>query len=428
MKKCLVYISALLVLAVSCTKKDAIDFVNPDPAEQLLKVRFDMGAFSKAIFENDSEGTLSWYSWDEFNIVGIPVETDPATGIQTFHPEKSVLSSRAGGWGGANPSNHVIQYVDKTPFEFYREYDQCVFLMVSSVGIWSEYARFILPGGGSFSQSFEDYAKFLSLQDVASGLYAFRTAVAGEQRTYCVRNPNDYEDEYYNYSSHQTICGYSSILTLDDIAGEDYVVTFKGLKPVNALLMFDIQFDGASSVDMYSMEIRLENSTHMLSGPSFTTLTVPDYAASTPGSYEMASIPFLAQRWNSSVDAFRPYMPAGTALDAYFSNYADCASRIRLTWHGGTSDWEFYHFTLSSTPVDYKFTAVVLPQIDFADENSYLRFEAKDATGTIVAVAEKPLPAGGFQPGKRYDFTLTMAEPTLGTTPGNAGSYGVGTL
>ena len=188
-------------------------------------------------------------------------------------------------------------------------------------------------------------------------------------------------------------------------------MTFKGLKPANALLMFDVEFDGASSVDMYSMEIRLENSTHMLSGPSFTMLTVPDYSASTPGSYEMASIPMLAQRWSSSIDAFRPYMPASTALDAYFSNYAECASRIELTWRSGSSDWELYHFTLSSTPIDYKFTAVVLPQIDFADENSSLLFEAKDATGTTVAVARKPLPAGGFQAGTRYDFTLTLSEP-----------------
>ena len=411
MKKSLIFISAILVLAVSCTKKDTIDIVNPDPTDQLLKVEFDMNAFSKAIFEDDSEGTLSWYSWDEFNIVGIPVETDPATGTQTFHYENAILASMVSGWGGGSPSNHFTYYVDKTPFDFYRAYDQCVFLMVSSVGNWTEYARFNVPNEGDFSQSFEDYAKFVSLEGIASGLYAFRTAVAGEQRTYYVDDPS--EDRYDNYAGHQTICGYSSILTLDDLAGRDgdYVVTFKGLKPANALLMFDVEFDGASSVDMYSMEIRLENSTHMLSGPSFTMLTVPDYSASTPGSYEMASIPMLAQRWSSSIDAFRPYMPASTALDAYFSNYAECASRIELTWRSGSSDWELYHFTLSSTPIDYKFTAVVLPQIDFADENSSLLFEAKDATGTTVAVARKPLPAGGFQAGTRYDFTLTLSEP-----------------
>ena len=160
----------------------------------------------------------------------------------------------------------------------------------------------------------------------------------------------------------------------------------------------------------------------MLSGPSFTTLTVPDYSASTPGSYEMASIPMLAQRWSSTIDAFRPYVPSGAALDSYFSDYADCASSIKLTWWGGSGGTQLYHFTLSSTPIDYKFTAVVLPQFDFADENCSLLFEAKDATGTTVAIARKPLPAGGFQAGTRYDFTLTMSEP-FGASVGNAGNY-----
>ncbi len=45
-----------------------------------------------------------------------------------------------------------------------------------------------------------------------------------------------------------------------------------------------------------------------------------------------------------------------------------------------------------------------------------------------MAIAKKALPTGGFQAGKRYDFTLTLRENDLGTDAGNAGSYGVGTL
>ena len=440
MKKNLLYSFILLTFAVVACAEKEIPVGSGLASEELrLKVLCDQNAISKAFFEDDASGNLSWYGWDDFIIVGIPVETDQATGTQTFHYDKAIPASRVSGWGGGSPSSHFVQYVDKSPFDFYREYQQCVFLMVSSVGVWSEYSLLPATDNNVFSASFMSYAQYLHLSEVNPDLYAFRTAVAGHQRTYCVGNSNQ-ETDYVGYSTHQTICGYSSILSLDDIAGEDYSVIFKGFKPANSLLQFDIRFEGDSDVEMYSMEIRLENSEdhtgkegwyHVLSGPSFTKITVPDYSASEPGYYEMASIPMLAKRWSVSQDVFKSYLSADeTWKNSYFSHLDDYSSRIELSWYKDTSigDNDRYSFTLSSTPTDYKFRVVVMPQSEWIDEHSYLLFEAKDQQGNVVAIAKKALPTGGFQAGKRYDFTLTLRENDLGTDAGNAGSYGEGTL
>lgn len=450
-----VYIISLSLLALAACSKSPVETAPSQASAPKLTVHCPVDALSKAYFEDESSGNLKW-RWDEFSIAGIPVSEDPETGVITLQYENAILGNResASGWG--NDNNYFYCETDKTPFEFFAEYDKLVFLMVAHSD-YSEYGQFYVSYGGDSGvqqfyyeetesgqySSYYNLARFWNLPYDGNDRYCFATAVSNVQRDAFERRT----DVGYTraYERCQTICGYSSPVTLDDVIANGYGVSFKGFKLANAMLFFNIQLDGMTDFTMYSLDVSIRNDAdhstedrwyHQLAGPTYTFFSVTDYTALSAGEYQMKSVPELCYEWNCSVEELKPVLRM-TNTDYYWGrlwnyiyDYPEGCSKIQLTWDledesGWTSN---YGYPLTSTPSADRFSMVVLPQSDFIDADSYLLFEAKDQQGNVVAIAKKALPTGGFQAGKRYDFTLTLRENDLGTDAGNAGSYGVGTL
>ncbi len=450
-----VYIISLSLLALAACSKSPVETAPSQASAPKLTVHCPVDALSKAYFEDESSGNLKW-RWDEFSIAGIPVSEDPVTGEITLQYENAILGNRetASGWG--NDNNYFYCETDKTPFEFFAEYDKLVFLMVANSNYW-EYGQFYVSNGGysgveqfiryeetepgNYSSYHENLTKFWNLP-YGSDHYCFATAVSNAQHDVFERRANTSNSRAYERS--QTICGYSSPVTLDDVIANGYGVSFKGFKLANAMLFFNVQLDGMTDFSMYSLDVSIRNDAdhsmedgwyHQLAGPTYTFFSVADSALPS-GEYQMRSVPELCNEWHCTVEDLKPFLRKTNAPETWtyrwedIYDYPEGCSKIQLTWDledesGWTSN---YGYPLTSTPSADRFSMVVLPQSDFIDADSYLLFEAKDQQGNVVAIAKKALPTGGFQAGKRYDFTLTLRENDLGTDAGNAGSYGVGTL
>ena len=394
--------------------------------EGLLKVCIPADALSKAYFPDEETGGLLLRD-EYYQLVGIPVEEDGVGGqilrydLAVVCDESKEGGHQSGGWrSGDNEEEYehnmrYYYYYDKTPHDFFTQFDKCVFFLIGSGNSSNGYWHYRISGGYTTSD-FRSYINYLNLSASGNDHYYFKTAVSQAQIDARVGT----ETEIYgrNYSQFQTICGHSVVLTEREIVERDnYAVTFPVLRLSNALLQFKIQLQDESSVEMRQLKISLKNDVdhsadpawyHILSGQTFT-----DFSGYADNLYSMYSVPNVNSLYPGAVDA---------------SEYL-VFDHIILGWTA--SDFSTnpeISYTLSSTPTDRYFYACVVPQSEYIDEYSYLFFEAIDSNGKVVGTAKKYLPEGGFQAGKRYDFTLTLRENDLGTDAGNAGSYGVGTL
>lgn len=439
-------IFAMLILAAgACTEKNTpVD--GPDADKARLVVRCPGEAMGKAYFEDETSGNLHW-RWEYFTIAGIPVEEDPGTGDLTLLYDKAITGERetySGNWSYDNL--YFYCQTDKTPFEFFADYDKLVFLMVANASVY-DYSRFNVIYNGSTNETrfYEDgqYAygnlnRFWNLPVDGEDHYCFATAVSNRQHAVIEKRTGVSSSRGYEHC--QTICGYSDVVTLDDVIDNGYGVTFKGFKPANALLGFNMKVDGEASFSVHSIDISIKSRTdhsgdgtgwyHHIAGPTYTFFTVPDFSASTPGEYDMRAVPSLLKAWECSMDALMPYFRMSVNGNLWwnhlYDNLDENASKIFIDWEyhddSYSSDYN-YGFPLSSTPTEDRIYAVILPQTEFVDSDSYLLFEAKDQNGVVISTATKPLPEGGFLPGKRYDFTLTLPALNSDTSASNAGKY-----
>lgn len=456
-----VYIITLSLLTLAACSKSPVETVPSPASAPKLTVHCPVDALSKAYFEDESSGNLKW-RWDEFSIAGIPVSEDPLTGEIALQYENAILGNRetTSSWG--SDRNYFYCETDKTPFEFFagHENDKLVFLMVAHGEYW-EYGQFYVSYDGysgaqqfihyeetepgNYSSSPENLTRFWNLPYNGADHYCFATAVSNYQYDYIEKRENTYSGRAYERC--QTICGYSSPVTLDDVIANGYSVSFKGFKLANAMLFFNVQLDGMTDFSMYSLDVSIRNDAdhsmedgwyHQLAGPTYTFFSVADDTALPSGEYQMKSVPELCHEWDCTVEDLKPVLrmtktggDSWSKLWNHIYDYPEGCSKIQLKWDyaddnvGWITD---YGYPLTLTPSEHRFPVIVLPQSDFIDADSYLLFEAKDQQGNVVAIAKKTLPTGGFQAGKRYDFTLTLRENDLGTDAGNAGSYGVGTL
>ena len=431
MKNHIIFWSVIaFLLAVACKKEGVSSDIATDGRESLLKVCVPADALSKAYFADEDAADGSLLLKDEIVwLVGIPVEEQG--GVQTLRYDKAIKcsNSNGGGYSGWHEAGAEEEYernrrqyyfFDKSPHDFFTEFDKCVFFLIGSGGpedygyLYYEIAN--AWGTTTGWHKFRDYVDFVNLPASGDDHYFFKTAVSQIQ----VDSRIGSENEMYRraFSESQTFCGHTDVLTESDIVERDkYTVSFPVLHLSNALLKFKIQLQDGPSVEMMRLKITLKNEMdhsddpawyHILSGQTFTSFS--DYVNNR---YAMYSVPNVNSLYAGAVDA---------------SEYLDF-DHIVLGWtEYGYSSNPQNTYTLSTTPTDRYFYACVVPQSEYIDEYSYLLFEAFDADERPVAVAKKYLPSGGFQAGTRYDFTLTMVEPSVGTSAGNAGSYGVGTL
>lgn len=409
--KIILYFAALCLLAASCGKNDSVGLSVQE--NHFMKVCLPADALSKAYFPDENSGNLYWRNEYIF-LVGVPVDGDG-----TLRFDLAVKTGNGGGYGGSSWSSGdtsqeeyernrlYVYYVDKSPHDFFTQFDKCRFFLMASGDNWwgNQYWRHEMAG----SSSFWNYADWVNLQIAGEDQYFMKSAVSQVQYDYRV---NESDSEYYlNYSHCQTICGCSDVLTEQDIVENgNYAVTFPVLRLSNALLKFNIQIDGGTPIMMRNMRISLKNDAdhsgdtdwyHALSGETFT-----DFSGYLSNQYTMYSIPQLEKLY-----------PGENDLTGYYTS-----DYVLLGW--SNDSWNATEdITLSSTPTDRWFYACVIPQSEYIDENSYLLFEAMDVNGTVLSSVKKTLPEGGFQAGTRYDFTLTL--PSVHSDMGavDAGKY-----
>lgn len=407
-KKNILFWMFILLLAIACKRETILSDAPLNNTEGLLKVCIPADALSKAYFPDEETGGLLLHN-EEYRLIGVPVEEDGAGG-QTLRYDLAIICGESngmghssGGWNSDGYHEEFEQhmryyyYFDKTPHDFFTQFDKCVFFLIGSGDSDYGYWHYYLNGGECIS-GFRAYVDFVNLPASGDDHYYFKTAVSQAQID--TRVGTDVELYNRGFAKAQTICGHTDVLTERDIVErDDYAISFPVLRLSNALLQFKIQLQDGPSVEMRRLKITLKNDVdhsadpawyHVLSGQTFT-----DFSGFADNRYAMYSVPNVNSLYAGAVNA---------------SEY-DVFDHVILGWTDSDySSNPAESYTLSTTLTDRYFYACVVPQSEYIDEHSYLLFEALDSNGEVVGAAKKYLPEGGFQAGKRYDFTLALSE------------------
>ena len=418
MKKTLyILFAALILIAQGCNKSGVGE--NAPTTDTGLKFLVNFDTLTK-----DSSGSI--YFPDEDNsgriifdegllyILCIPVDSEGNLEYDKYTSQRLRLYSeevlRTGLYGNTN----------KTVDEWFSasESGKCLFIGAIKGGsdMWSDsfidyysYVTYDGEGGMSYN-NFEGWLlSNLTWSGQGQTSYMPKVIISPEQE--------DDQSTYIGNGNKKTndsaihIAGCTSgIIDKEDVLKKD-IVTLEKFKPVTSILRFRVKMesgeDADPSLNFNRIKMSYEGTTRKITGVAlfnfdgyeegdFTIIDIPYINAQTE--VDLFDYAIITNDYDDddplNDDKFRP-----------FSNYYDYLS-LRIRGDKGSSGG----IIATSEPSERWLMASVVPQTGFGAQNAYLVFDIMDSNNNVLRTVKRRFPTGGFQSGKRYDFTLTIPQ------------------
>ena len=409
MKRNYIYIILALALGLgACSKVSELD-IDQTPVKSYpdgLSFRASLSAVTKASFNGDRSGKLSWDGDEDVAIVAVPV-TD-TKGMSYDHLHEYNLSGAISGFASvevdeADPSMAIL-HTAKTLEDWTKDMTRVQFFAVYP-------ANGVVPNLNNDTDT-EDGTKFLYLlKDIPTeqdGVnYQKAMVLGGGSHAYYVENGN---------------------LVLES-GGEAVDPGFYGFISGNAIFSFTITNGLDSDMDIASVKI--------------STVQLDDLAAHYNEPEQMMLSGTQAVFYDDyQVDpedeedkygylACHPYNPDGTC--SLLKNYVNVTFPETVSIAAGQTSGQIFNVSVAAGG-EFK------PQ----DVPGYIRFEAMDAEGNVLAVCDKPYPnyidlVGkreshvGIEQGIRYNFNVNFGEDSpyhffVSSQPEEAGGWGENTV
>ncbi|MBR6001398.1 MAG: hypothetical protein IK045_00860 [Bacteroidales bacterium] len=288
----------------------------------------------------------------------------------------------------------------------------------------------IKGGSDMYSDSFIDYYDYVTYDGEGTPTYNYFEGWLLSQLTWTGQGLTSYmpkviispeqeddQDTYIGNGNKKTnssaihIAGCTSgIVDLEDVVKND-IVTLEKFKPVTSILRFRVKMeaveDGDLSLHFNSIKMSYEGTTRKITG-----VALFNFDGYEDGDFKIIDIPYINAQ--TEVDLFDyaiikdDYNDDDPLNDQHFypfSNYYDYL-HLRIRGDKGYDSG----IIATSEPSERWLMASVVPQTGFGAQNAYLVFDILDNSNNVIRTVKKKFPSGGFQSGKRYDFTLTIPQ------------------
>ena len=390
-------IAALLILAtavIACRKEIDTPVVSDDfGAGEKMVFKAYASPVSKSHFESsdeytENEGTLYWDATDQVGIMSIYLHDEGesfASKFDAYWPtlaagygagsrierkvDKYITSSLATVVPDADPSTSGTLYSNLPKAEWFANSDEAIEGKKAYYDFFGIYPMSSEPELWIVAKS-DDGDPILGVPvDVSSGQWSD----SGFGRYHvCVDCGVDPEAED------------SGLYAIQDILAGTKQVSFENFSPLTSLLQFKIKSDSDTPVLLNSVNIRTENSSVILAGRAYVISS--------------ASVKYLfPDRWYG-------YLSSSVYLNLY-DNQTGTYPEITTSETAETYSIVVFPSYKRGLPVGDGLYASA-PSFCSSYGGETLIFEGYDVMGDKVFEATKTIPEYGFEPGKRYVFTL----------------------
>ena len=409
MKKLIIYgISAAALLLGACSKvtemdaPEAVQVVYPDG----LAFRASISALTKASFTGDNSGQLIWDGDEDVAILAVPVLDTRGMSFDDFHEYDidHVVSGFASVEVDPSDPSMAILHTAKTAEAWIGNATRVQFFAV-------------YPANGripslDYTEERDGRLLLKVLKDIPSeqnGVnYQSALGMAGCTAAYYVENGT-----------------FVSAAT----GGTEVDPQFLGFSPGNAVLSFKILNSTPDDLPIASVKISSVQLDEYVP-TSWPDWSPKDMALSGTTSFLLfdSTDKYDNPELDMIVDAFDP-----NGDFAYLNNYVTLTFPEAVTVPAGSTTSQYYYAAVCGTG---EFKRYEMP--------GFLRFEALDAEGNVLAVCERAYPTYwldddkleyslGIDSGIRYNFTVAFGEDSdyhfvVSSQPDEAGSWGENTV
>ena len=399
MKKIFYLTIALLLGICSCSKFGETDIPENEPRiyPDGFAFRASIASVTKASFTGDRSGRLVWDGDEDVAIIAVPVLDTKGYSFDHLHEYdiNNAVTGIASVEVDSSDPTMAILHTAKTLAAWTKDMERVQFFAIYP-------ANDEIPdmdnseSTGEVSEGTDIETKFLYfLKDIPveqDGVHYQKAMLLGGG------TPAYYINE--------------GMLSLEP-SGSSVDPVFTGFIPGNAILSFKIGNSLASDLDIARVRI--------------SSVQLDDLAAHYVDPEDLALSGTHAFFYDDKYENVRcrPYNPDGTC--SYLNNYVDVTFSEPVHLLAGEEGSQIYNVSVSGAG-EFK------PR----DVPGYLRFEAFDAEGNVLAVCEKSYPTSldgkgdagtGLERGYRYNFTVTFGEDSpyhffVSAQPDAAGSWG----